>query len=72
MLISLFFFLGFDRVIGSVLIIIGLYAVLWGKSKEMKVEDHQHNMEKATIEKHNGSHIVEEKDDLELQITNIK
>lgn len=64
----------FNSVIGSILIIIGLYAVLWGKSKEMKVEDDHDNMEKPRIEKPNGngSHIIEEKDDMELQITYIK
>ncbi|XP_022999562.1 WAT1-related protein At1g09380-like [Cucurbita maxima] len=50
-------------VLGSILIIIGLYGVLWGKSKEMKVEE-EDKVEKAT----NGS----QKDDVELQIINIK
>lgn len=52
------------------MIIIGLYAVLWGKSKEMKLEDD--NMEKPTTEKPNGNHNIDEKDDMELQITHIK
>ncbi|XP_023545290.1 WAT1-related protein At1g09380 isoform X2 [Cucurbita pepo subsp. pepo] len=46
-------------VLGSILIIIGLYGVLWGKSKEMKVEE-EDKVEKAT----NGS----QKDDVELQM----
>ncbi|KAK9293098.1 hypothetical protein L1049_021083 [Liquidambar formosana] len=45
--------------VGSVLIVVGLYAVLWGKDKEMK---QRNNNEETQGEKQ------EEKDDLELQI----
>lgn len=39
-----------DRVIGSVIIVVGLYSVLWGKYKEEKEEKRKREVEEVITE----------------------
>lgn len=57
MVINLFF-----RVIGSILIVLGLYGVLWGKNNELKLLPIEFDEEIGDIEKE------KQKKDMEMQL----
>lgn len=48
---------GYNRVIGSMIIVVGLYSVLWGKYEEEKEEKRKREVEQVTeaVKAHNNN-----------------